>query len=567
MAKTMQWKDKIIYQIFPRSFKDSNNDGDGDIKGITSKLPYLKDLGITAIWLCPTYETRFADAGYDVLDYKSVWKQFGTLADFKKMTAKAKEMGIDIIMDIVLNHVSDEHEWFKKAIESEDNVEHNYFIWRDKFNSKEEENAPSLFGGSGWEYVPSVKKSYFHLFAKEQVDLNWNHPDTIDAMADVIDFWYSIGVKGFRLDAIKHVDKEFTKDGIESAHSWRKNSVKQLKAFMKKAFSDKPDAFTMGEASGINLEEAIKYGTGKDKVSDNYYNFAWWHLGWGDKSGRNDFNPNIEPTEFVRMMKPFQESTKIKPELMTNFLSNHDTSRAVSRWGDENVFWKESAKTLAMMMFAAKGMPSIYYGEEIGMLNPRFKGRSEFRDVDALNHYKKNVDEEKLFTEDEMTKYHNMNSRDNCRTPMAWDSTTNAGFNKGATPWIKVGYGYEEINVKAQQKDPSSILNFYKEIIALRKSKKYGPILVDGKSKMDWVWETTKNTKTKKQVNTGRGYIKYTRTLDGNKIVAVINITKSLQNYKAPNGKVISRSYSDNKKINNELRPFESIMFFIPKKK
>ena len=545
--KTIQWKDKVIYQIFPRSYKDSNNDGDGDIKGITQKMPYLKDLGIDAIWLCPTYETNFADAGYDVKDYKTVWKQFGTLDDFKAMADEARKNGIDIIMDIVLNHVSDEHPWFTKACESVDNIEHNYFIWRETL-TKDEEAAESIFGGSAWEFVPSVNKYYFHLFAKEQVDLNWEHPDTINAMAGVIDFWYEIGVRGFRLDAIKHISKVFP-DGNDNAFSWGPTCVPQLQKFNDIAFAGKEDAFILGEASGISLEEAIKYGTGKDKVSSNYYNFSWWWLGWGKDTGRNGFDPNYDYKEFVKQMKPFQEEDKLPVELMTNFLSNHDTSRAISRWGDERFFWKESAKSLAMMMFAMRGIPCIYYGEEIGMLNPRFKDRSEFRDVDALNAYKIFVDERKYYTEEEMTKYHNMNSRDCSRTPMAWDSSETAGFNEGAKPWIKLGFGHKEINVESQEKDETSILTFYKNIIKIRKQQ--SDILIDGTSKFTLL---------------DNGAFKVERTSkDGKKIVVLLNITeKKLENTEVPkNAKVLISSWSDNKEFKGQLRSYESIMFAI----
>lgn len=546
MNKIEKWKNKTIYQIFPRSYYDSNNDGDGDINGITAKLDYLKDLGIDAIWLCPTYDTRFADAGYDVIDYKTVWKQFGTLEDFKKMTSEANKRGIDIIMDIVLNHVSNEHPWFLKAIESEHNKEHNYFIWRKELNA-DEKDAPSIFGGSAWEFVPSVGKYYFHLFAKEQVDLNWDHPDTIDAMVDIIDFWYEIGVKGFRLDAIKHISKEFPQ-GIPSAHSWGSTVVPQLQIFNKKAFSNKPDAFVFGEASGINLDEAIKYGTGNEKVSDNYYNFSWWWLGWGNDTGRNGYNPDWQPKQFIENIKPFQEDKRISPELMTNFLSNHDTSRAVSRWGDENLFWKESAKSLAMMMFVMKGVPCIYYGEEIGMLNPIFANRGEFRDVDALNAYKIMVDKDKYYTEDEMTKYHNMNGRDNCRTPMQWDANKNAGFNNGTTPWIKVGKTFAEINVASQLNDKDSIHSFYKQIIALRKNPKYQSILVDGESHVEVM---------------PNDLFKVERTGKDGKIVAYINITKGKKEFEPINGEVIARTWTDNKEIKKQIRSFESIMFFV----
>ncbi len=547
MTKTIKWKDKVIYQIFPRSYKDANNDGDGDLKGIEEKLPYLADLGIDAIWLCPTYDTNFADAGYDVKDYKSVWKQFGTLEDFKSMATKARGLGIDIVMDIVLNHVSDEHPWFEKACESVENIEHNYFIWREELN-KDEEVAVSIFGGSAWEFVPSVNKYYFHLFAKEQVDLNWEHPDTIAAMADVIDFWYEIGVRGFRLDAIKHISKVFP-DGNDNAYSWGPTAVKQLQKFNEVAFKDKPDAFVLGESSGITLEEAIEYGTGERKVSSNYYNFSWWWMGWGKDTGRNGYDPEWNFEDFVKGMKPFQESKEIPVELMTNFLSNHDTSRAISRWGNEGIFWKESAKSLALMMFVMKGIPCVYYGEEIGMLNPRFKSKQEFRDVDAMNAYDIFVEKQGYYTEEEMTKYLAINGRDNSRTPMAWDASENAGFNEGHMPWIKVGYGHRDINVEAQINDPKSILTFYKDIIRLRKSDKYSDILIDGDSKFELLEE---------------GAFKVTRSNgEGKQLVALINVRDIKLDVPMIQGKQIISTWTDKKEFKGQLRPYESIIFEI----
>ncbi|NQZ66047.1 MAG: sucrase-isomaltase [Mycoplasmatales bacterium] len=542
--KQKLWKNKVIYQIFPRSFYDSDNDGNGDIRGIINKLNYLSDLGIDAIWLCPVYDTDFADAGYDVKNYKSIWKIFGDLNDFEELTRKAKLLNINIIMDIVLNHVSSKHPWFKKACLSSKNIEHNYFIWRDKLSKNEKAN--SIFGGSAWEYVKSVDKYYFHLFSKEQVDLNWEHPDTIKAMADIIDFWYKLGVRGFRLDAIKHISKVFP-DGKNNDFSWGPTAVKQLQKFNEIAFKDKKDIFILGESSGISKAEAIKYGTGKQKISSNFYNFAWWSIGWGKETGRNGYDPSWDYKDFLLKMKSFQESKKIPPDLMTNFLSNHDTSRAISRWGDENIFHNESAKTLALLQFSLKGIPCIYYGEEIGMLNPKFLSKNEFKDVDALNAYKLLVGKRKIYSDSEMTKYLNINGRDNSRTPMSWSDDINAGFNDGHLPWIKNGFDYKTNNVKKQLKDKDSILNFYKKIIKIRNSNKYKKILVDGESKMQLL---------------NNGAFKITRKYNDKKIIVIVNLQKIYVKFKNLDyGKKIISSWSDNKKSKNILRPYESIMF------
>ncbi|WP_117274925.1 alpha-amylase family glycosyl hydrolase [Mycoplasmopsis edwardii] len=541
--KTVKLEDKVFYQIFPRSFYDSNNDGDGDLKGITKKLGYLKKLGINGIWLTPTYSTNFVDAGYDVLDYKSVWEQFGTLEDFKEMSAKAKKLGIDIIMDIVLNHVSNEHDWFKKATESRNNKEHNYFIWRDQL-TEEEKKAQSIFGGSAWEFVPSVNRYYFHLFSKEQVDLNWEHPDTIAAMVDVINFWYDLGVRGFRLDAIKHVAKTFDEVDKNPYFAWNKGAVEFLKKFNELAFSDKPDAYTLGEASGITADELLKYGSGESKVSQNYFNFAWWWIGWGKQTGRNGYDANWNYKEFAYQQKPFQENEAIKPYMFTNFLSNHDTSRSISRWGDEGLFREEAAKTHALMLLILKGIPCLYYGEEIGMLNIKFNDRSEFRDVDIKNGFQGLVDDNPVYSEDEFIKYLNINSRDAGRGLMQWTKGKNGGFNKNRTPWIKNGRNKEEINVYAALKDKESIFYFYKNLIELRKNK-FRDVLVEGTSKIDV---------------DNNGVIIIERQYGDDHLVAYINATNKEINLQKGNGSQILSTYKDKKEPVNTLRPFESIL-------
>ncbi|RIV16995.1 alpha-amylase family glycosyl hydrolase [Mycoplasmopsis gallopavonis] len=538
-----QLKDKILYQIFPRSFYDSNNDGNGDLQGIISKLDYLKDLGINGIWLCPIYETNFVDAGYDVLDYKSVWKQFGTLEDFATLTKEARKRGIDIIMDIVLNHVSNQHEWFKKACESRTNKEHDYFIWRDEL-SEAEKQAQSIFGGPAWEYVPSVNRYYFHLFAKEQVDLNWANPNTCKAMAEVIDFWYNLGVRGFRLDAIKHVAKTFDNVAANPAFVWCDGAVEYLQLFNELAFKNKPDAYTFGEASGISANELLNYGLSKNKVADNYYNFAWWWIGWGKVTGRNGYDANWDYREFVYQQKPFQENEAIPAYSFTNFLSNHDTARSVSRWGSETFFRKQSAKTHALLLLSLKGVPCLYYGEEIGLTNTIFNSRNEFRDVDIFNGFKELVDQKQIYSESEMLLYCNINSRDAGRGLMQWDTSVNAGFNSGAEPWIKRGHNKEEINVASQANDPTSILNFYKKLIQLR-TNDLKDLLIDGTSTIDLQ---------------PSGVIEVVRKYKDQEVYVYLNMTSKELELTKISGKQILSSYDDNKQVETKLRPYESVL-------
>ncbi|MBN3535107.1 alpha-amylase family glycosyl hydrolase [Mycoplasma procyoni] len=537
-----KWGEKVIYQIFPRSFKDSNNDGNGDLKGITSKLDYLKWLGVDAIWLCPIYKTEFADAGYDVLDYKQTWETFGTLEDFKELVQEAKKRNIEIIMDIVLNHTSNKHDWFKKAIESVDNKEHNYYIWTDKPGKEE-----SIFGGSAWEYVPSVNKYYFHLFAIEQADLNWASDFTINAMVDVIDFWYKLGVRGFRLDAIQHVHKE-TKPNGEFSHSFGSKMVEYLQKFLNKIYETKNDVFFIGEASGIQPNTALRYGKGKEKIADNFYNFGSWYIGWGKETGRNGYDANWSVREFAnKAIQEYQTNDQIETHMITNFSSSHDTARAISRWGDEKLFWRESAKTIALYQFSLKGIQTILYGEEIGLKNPVFKSRSEFRDVDALNAYRIFVDQQKLYTEEEMTTYHNVNSRDHSRVPMVWNKKFNHGFNEGAQTWIKHSGHYLESSVEEQIAEPKSILNFFKKLIETR--KQYKDLLIDGKSKMELL---------------ENDLIKITRFNNNKEIISIINLTSNSKEFKLDkSAQVLLSTYTDNKEFKNKLRPYESIMFLV----
>ncbi|CAC13806.1 OLIGO-1,6-GLUCOSIDASE (SUCRASE-ISOMALTASE) (LIMIT DEXTRINASE)(ISOMALTASE) (DEXTRIN 6-ALPHA-D-GLUCANOHYDROLASE) [Mycoplasmopsis pulmonis] len=540
-TKISKWNEKIIYQIFPRSFYDSNNDGNGDLKGIINKLKYLKLLGINAIWLCPIYETDFVDAGYDVSNYKEVWKKFGTINDFKELVKEAKKYDIDIIMDIVLNHTSTNHVWFKKAIESENNPEHNYYIW-----TKNPKNEESIFGGSAWEYVPNLNKYYFHLFSKEQADLNWESNETISAMVDVVNYWYNLGVKGFRLDAIQHVHKELKDE--QFSHSFSSKMVAFLQKFLNQVKKDKDDIFFIAEASGITPEKVLKYSKDEEKIADNFFNFSTWYVGWGKQTGRNGYDPNWTVDNLVNdNFIEYQNNDKIENLMITNFLSSHDTSRAISRWGNENLFWKESAKSLALFQFMQKGLQCILYGEEIGMLNSVFKTRDDFRDIDVYNSYQLFVDKNKVYTEEEMTRFHNINSRDHSRLPMIWNNKTNYGFNDGFKPWIQFGKYFKNASVEEQIEDQNSIFYFYKNLIEAR--NKYKNILVYGKS----FFEFEKDKKL----------IKITRQdKDNNYIISLINLTpREIEINDQDLGEILLTTYTDKKEFKNILRPYESIMF------
>ncbi|WP_033161175.1 alpha-amylase family glycosyl hydrolase [[Mycoplasma] collis] len=537
-----KWNEKIIYQIFPRSFYDSNNDGDGDLKGIIKKLDYLEELGINAIWLCPIYDTEFKDSGYDVLDYKKVWKNFGTLADFKKLVVEAKKRNIEVIMDIVLNHTSTKHKWFLKAIESEKNPEHDLYIW-----TKEPKNEQSIFGGSAWEYIECVDKYYFHLFSKEQADLNWNSKQTIRSMADVINFWYKLGVRGFRLDAIQHVHKEFKNDHV--IDSFGSKMVNYLQNFLNLVTKEKKDIFFIGEASGINPEKVLLYAKGKNKIADNFFNFSNWYVGWSKQTGRNGYDKKWDLNELINdQVLEYQNNDLIKNLMITNFLSSHDTARAISRWADTENYWQEAAKAFAMFQFMQKGLISILYGEEIGMINTKFNLRTEFRDVDAFNAFEILVDKNKIYSEKEMIDYHNINSRDHSRVPMIWNNSINYGFNKGNKTWIKLADRKVKNSVEDQLKDENSILNFYKILIKHR--NKYKNILIYGKTNLQW--------------NETREYLILKRHNKQKTVIALINLSNKEVNLnlnEQNRWKLLLSNYNQKGENTNILRAYEAKMF------
>ncbi|OYD26439.1 oligo-1,6-glucosidase/alpha-glucosidase [Mycoplasma testudineum] len=531
-----QWKDKIIYQIFPRSFKDSNDDGNGDINGIISKLDYLQDLGVNVIWLTPIYKTEFADAGYDVFDYFKVWEKFGTISDFKKLSKECKKRDIEIMMDLVLNHVSTKHEWFKKAIADPNSKEFNYFIWSDKPDSSE-----SIFNGSAWEYVESVNKYYYHLFAPEQADLNWANQDVVDAMAEVVNFWNKLGVNSYRFDAIQHVHKEIVNG--ENIHSFGSKMVKYLQALRKKIEKNNNNVFILGEASGIDPSKNIKYANGKEKIADSFYNFSWWWIGWNKKTGRNGYDHDWKVSDFANPGAiEYQNNETIKPWQLVNFLTNHDTSRAISRYVKDAKFWNQAAKSLALFTFVQKGIPAFNYGEEIALSNAIFNDRSEFRDVDVANSFKVFVDQNKIYTENEMRVAHIINSRDNSRLPMVWDNVSEYHGFSSVKPWVKFSQNHNSTSVEKQLKDPQSVLHFYKKLIQLRKDSIYKNILIDGKSNF----------------SVEDGIFVITRTLKNKSIKAFINLDNVIVKKNYDPNKVILSSYNDSEE--NVLREYESIL-------
>ncbi|MEL0607928.1 alpha-glucosidase [Vibrio echinoideorum] len=454
------WHDAVVYQIYPRSFLDSNNDGIGDLNGIISKLDYLKELGINVIWLSPVYQSPMDDNGYDISDYQAIAEEFGTMEEMKRLMDEAKERDIKIVMDLVVNHTSDEHRWFEQARSSKDNPYRDYYIWRD---AQPDGSAPddqgSIFGGSAWQWDELTQQYYFHLFSKRQPDLNWENPKVQEEVHTMMNWWIDLGIGGFRLDVIDLIGKEIDK-GI-TGNGPRLHKLLQQ---MNQATFGNKDLLTVGETWGATPEIAKLYsGQDRNELS-MVFQFEHITLTWenGDK-----WNPiPLDLREFKNVL------TKWQLELADGgwnslFWNNHDLPRLVSKYGDDKHFRVESAKMLATCLHFLKGTPYIYQGEEIGMTNVAFDNLDQYKDIETHNFYK--VKTESGVTHEHMMDAIHENSRDNARTPMHWNKQTNAGFSDG-TPWIELNPNYPEINVESALADPNSIFYHYKTLIELRKA-------------------------------------------------------------------------------------------------
>lgn len=462
------WKDAVIYQIYPKSFQDSNGDGIGDIPGIISRLDYLKDLGIDAVWLSPVYCSPQDDNGYDISDYQDIDPMFGTLEDMERLIREAKERGIRIIMDLVLNHTSDEHRWFREAKKGKDNPYHDYYVWRDGEEGVLPNDMKASFGGSAWEWVPELKQYYFHQFSVKQPDLNWENPKVRRELYDMILWWMDKGVGGFRLDVIDQVakepDRKITSNGPRLHEFIREMSRETFQ---------KGDLITVGEAWGANTENAKLYSSPDGSEFSMVFQFE--HSMMDQQEGKEKWD--LAPLPFVKLKKCLAkwQNSLYQTGWNSLFWDNHDLPRIVSRWGDDGKYRKESAKMLAAVLHGMQGTPYIYQGEELGMTNIRFTDISEYRDIETLNVYRERLEEG--YPKDEVMRSVYAKSRDNARTPMQWNGEKNAGFTDG-TPWIAVNPNYVEINAAKEQKDPDSVYCFYRALTHLRKEH---PVFVDGK--------------------------------------------------------------------------------------
>ncbi|ELR71491.1 alpha amylase, catalytic region [Fulvivirga imtechensis AK7] len=473
------WKESIVYQIYPRSFKDSNKDGIGDIPGIIEKLDYISSLGVDVIWVCPVYKSPNDDNGYDISDYRDIMNEFGTMTDFDKLLTEVHLRDMKLVMDLVPNHSSDEHFWFQESRKSKDNPYRDYYYWRPGYQGGPPNNWPSFFGGSVWQYDEITEEYYLHLFSKKQPDLNWENPKVRQEIYDIMRFWFDKGIDGFRMDVISLISKRIDFPDAD---------INQFNEIITRYYANGPrvheflkemhdrvlceyDIMTVGEGPGIDLANGAEY-VGESRGQLNMiFHFGHMFIDNGP-GGKYDKIQWLLP-DFKRVFNEWDELLK-EDGWGSIFLGNHDFPRIVSRFGNDREYWKESAKLLATLLLSLRGTTYTYQGDEIGMTNVAHLSIEDYRDIETLNSWKEAEAAGRPM--DDFLKIVHLNSRDNARTPMQWDDSTYGGFSL-EQPWIKVNPNYNNINVASQEEDPDSILNYYRKMIRFRKSN---PALVYG---------------------------------------------------------------------------------------
>lgn len=542
----MEFKKQTVYQIYPKSFNDSNGDGLGDLKGVTDKLLYLKELGIDYIWLTPFFVSPQNDNGYDVADYRNIDPRYGTMEDAENLISEAGKLGIGIMLDMVFNHTSTEHEWFKKAMEGDPKYM-DYYIFRDpKPDGSAPTNWVSKFGGNAWEYVPKFNKYYLHLFDKTQADLNWENPQVREELKDILKFWQNKGVKGFRFDVVNLISKpdtfeddfegdgrRFYTDGIR-VHQY-------LKELCRDSGLNENGMLTVGEMSSTTIDNCIRYSNPEEKELSMCFSFH--HLKVDYKNGNKWELQSCDFMALKNLLNKWQIGMEEGNGWNALFWCNHDQPRVLSRFGDDKNYPTESAEMLATMIHLMRGTPYVYQGEEIGMTNAYFEDISQYKDVESLNYFKILKDED--IPEDEVYEILRCRSRDNSRTPMQWDNSENAGFTTG-TPWIEVNKNYKTINADNAVKNKNSVFHYYKKLIALRKEN---DVIAYGSYKP----EMEDNTNV----------FAYSREYEGKKLFVVCNFYGTETKISLPDefvGKEILISNYKDAKAEKEvtLRPFET---------
>ena len=541
------FSNKVIYQIYPKSFKDSNGDGIGDLRGVAEKLDYLKDLGVDYLWLTPFFVSPQRDNGYDVADYRNIDPMFGTMEDLDNLIAEGEKRNIGLMFDMVFNHTSTSHEWFRRALAGEKKYQ-DYYIFKEGAPDQPPTNWQSKFGGSAWEYVSSLGKWYLHLFDVTQADLNWKNPEVREELKEVIRFWKAKGVKGFRFDVVNLISKpEIWEDDFEGDGRKFYTDGPYVHEYLKELVRDTgiEDYVTVGEMSSTTLEHCIRYSGAEEKELSMCFNFHHLKVDYKDGNKWELMEPDY--MELKVIFEKWQMGMQRGNAWNALFWRNHDQPRIVSRFGNEGEYWKESAKMLAGMIHLMRGTPYIYQGEEIGMTNPHYTSIEQYADVESRNYYEILLNEGK--TKEEALEILAARSRDNSRTPMQWTDERYCGFSD-TKPWIPVSDNFEKINVKKQKQDRDSILEFYKKLIMLRKEKE---VIARGNIEFMEVENA--------------GVLAYTRCLDKQKLLVCCNFRdvesqmEFTQEWKS--GRKILGNYEENHKNNYKvltLRPYEIIV-------
>lgn len=541
------FSNKVIYQIYPKSFKDSNGDGIGDLRGVAEKLDYLKDLGVDYLWLTPFFVSPQRDNGYDVADYRNIDPMFGTMEDLDNLIAEGEKRNIGLMFDMVFNHTSTSHEWFRRALAGEKKYQ-DYYIFKEGAPDQPPTNWQSKFGGSAWEYVSSLGKWYLHLFDVTQADLNWKNPEVREELKEVIRFWKAKGVKGFRFDVVNLISKpEIWEDDFEGDGRKFYTDGPYVHEYLKELVRDTgiEDYVTVGEMSSTTLEHCIRYSGAEEKELSMCFNFHHLKVDYKDGNKWELMEPDY--MELKVIFEKWQMGMQRGNAWNALFWCNHDQPRIISRFGNEGEYWKESAKMLAGMIHLMRGTPYIYQGEEIGMTNPHYTSIEQYADVESRNYYEILLNEGK--TKEEALEILAARSRDNSRTPMQWTDERYCGFSD-TKPWIPVSDNFEKINVKKQKQDRDSILEFYKKLIMLRKEKE---VIARGNIEFMEVENA--------------GVLAYTRCLDKQKLLVCCNFRdvesqmEFTQEWKS--GRKILGNYEENHKNNYKvltLRPYEIIV-------
>ncbi len=547
--KKYHWSESAVaYQIYPRSFKDSNGDGIGDLPGVIEKLDYVKDLGIDVIWICPFYKSPNADHGYDISDYHNIMDEFGAMEDCDRLLKEVHRRGMHLIIDLVINHTSDEHPWFVEAKSSKDSAKRDWYIWKDNKEKKLPNNWESIFKGSAWELDEASDEYYLHLFDKKQPDLNWENQEVRNALYEMVNWWLDKGIDGFRIDAISHIKKELTfsdmdnPDGLDYVPCFEKMMNYEgidvfLKELKERTFA-KYDIMTVGEANGVNAEDAYKWA-GRE---DGYFNmiFQFQHL--------KLWNTQKNTLDLVGVKKILSKWQNTLHGIGWNalYVENHDLARIVTRWGNETTYWKESAKALGLMYFMQEGTPFIYQGQEIGMTSVRVDKIEEYQEGPTILNYYGRI--ENGMEPEQSMEIAYQTSRANSRTPMQWDESENAGFSTGST-WMKVNENYKEISVARQIDDEDSILNFYKDMIRIRKES---PELLYASYQL--LMEEDKQIYAYRRIGEQKQYL------------VVCNVSEEMAVFEQEeeiNGKLMLSTYKDALIEGNkiQLRPYEARMY------